>query len=150
VPGDLATPRGIVLAHEQATPLGDPPSAVRCTVLMTMLKVGLATMGFARTVGWIRRRTEPCMRRAGPATAIAPVAHAVALAGALYPGRALCLEQSLTLYYLLRRRGIDARLRLGVQPHPFGAHAWVEYAGAPVNDFPEHIKHFVALPEVEL
>jgi hypothetical protein len=124
------------------------PGVVACGLVITGLKLGLATAGFARTLRWVERRTAPAMERPGDATIIERVAHAVALAAALYPGRALCLEQSLALYYLLRRRGIDARLRLGVQPHPFSAHAWVEYGGVPLNDFPEHVKHFIALPEV--
>lgn len=123
------------------------PSALWCGLLIAGLKLALKSVGFARTVRWIRRRTDRALERGGDPAAIESVAHAVALAAALYPGRALCLEQSLALYYLLRRAGIDARLRLGVQPYPFSAHAWVEYGGVPLNDFPEHVRHFVALPE---
>jgi hypothetical protein len=68
------------------------------------------------------------------------------MAGAMYPGRAMCLEQSLTLYYVLRRMGIHAEYRQGVQPHPFRAHAWVEYEGAPINDLAEHVRLFTLLP----
>jgi hypothetical protein len=124
------------------------PGVVRCGLVIAGLKLGLATTGFARTLRWVERRSAHALEHPGDVAPIEAVAHAVAMAAALYPGRALCLEQSLTLYYLLRRRGIDARLRLGVQPHPFSAHAWVEYGGAPLNDFPEHVKHFIALPEV--
>ena len=52
-----------------------------------------------------------------------------------------CLARSLTTQLLLRRRGIDARLRIGVarqrsaaQDQPLSFHAWVEVAGTPVND----------------
>lgn len=58
----------------------------------------------------------------------------VALAAAFYPRRALCLEQSLALCWLLRRNGIAAELRLGVQPRPFQAHAWVEVDGRPLAE----------------
>lgn len=64
----------------------------------------------------------------------------VVMAAAFYPRRALCLEQSLALYVLLRRRGIDAALRLGVQTIPFSAHAWVEVNGVPVNEKQGHIE----------
>ncbi len=70
------------------------------------------------------------------------------MAAALFPGRALCLEQSLTLYVLLRLAGATVRLRLGVQAYPFGAHAWVEYLGRPLNDIEEHVAFFAPLPDV--
>jgi hypothetical protein len=73
--------------------------------------------------------------------------HAVAMAGALYPGRALCLEQSLVLYYLLRRHGIPARYCQGVEGPPFEAHAWLEYQGEPINDVAEHTRLFTRLPD---
>jgi hypothetical protein len=79
--------------------------------------------------------------------AVAATEYAVAMAGALYPGRALCLEQSLALYYLLRRRGVAVKFRMGVQAHPFLAHAWIDYRGVPLNDVPEHVKQFVPLPD---
>jgi hypothetical protein len=50
--------------------------------------------------------------------------------------RSNCLVQSLTLQRLLRRRGIKSQLRIGVrrQQGRFEAHAWVEFAGVPMND----------------
>jgi hypothetical protein len=33
-------------------------------------------------------------------------------------------------------------LRLGVQPYPFSAHAWVELDGEPVGDSPDSIALF--------
>ena len=72
----------------------------------------------------------------------------VALAAALYPGRALCLERSLVLYDRLRREGAAVELRIGVQAMPFAAHAWVTYGGEPVNDSAEHVSHFVVMPDL--
>jgi transglutaminase-like putative cysteine protease len=69
------------------------------------------------------------------------------MAGALYLGRAKCLEQSLALYYLLRRQGVAVAYCQGVQPYPFRAHAWVEYRGQVINDVPEHARFFARLPE---
>ena len=104
---------------------------VSCGVLIVGIKVGLRVAGFARTLQWIHWRTDHLPRwRTGPPPAIDPVAHAVALAAALYPGRARCLEQSLLLYYLLRRRGIEAHFRLGVQPHPLGPRVGLEWGHA--------------------
>ncbi len=51
-------------------------------------------------------------------------------------GPANCLTRSLYLWWLLRRRGIDCQLRIGVRltGGVLDGHAWVEYAGVPVND----------------
>jgi hypothetical protein len=49
--------------------------------------------------------------------------------------RTSCLEQSLVLCRLLRRRGINAGLRIGARKEAdrFEAHAWVEMAGNVVD-----------------
>jgi hypothetical protein len=72
------------------------------------------------------------------------------MAGVFYPGRARCLEQSLALYVLLRRRGVAAALRIGVQPYPFSAHAWVELNGVPLSERPEAIQQFVPIQDFAL
>lgn len=52
------------------------------------------------------------------------------------PWEARCLTESLALWWLLRRRGIRAELRLGVRRilGPLESHAWVEHEGEPLND----------------
>jgi len=52
------------------------------------------------------------------------------------PVASTCLTRSVTLWWLLRRRGVPAEIRLGVQHDTpeFAAHAWVEVDGKPVND----------------
>jgi transglutaminase superfamily protein len=50
--------------------------------------------------------------------------------------RGNCLSRSMTLWWLLRRRGIPAQLRIGARKigNQLEAHAWVEVAGRAVND----------------
>ncbi len=50
--------------------------------------------------------------------------------------RASCLPQSLALWFLLRRQGIESELRIGVRGNAdlFEAHAWVECLGQALND----------------
>jgi hypothetical protein len=49
------------------------------------------------------------------------------------PGDTRCLRRSLVLLQLLARRGIAARLVIGVRTRPdFLGHAWVECGGVPV------------------
>jgi Transglutaminase-like superfamily len=124
------------------------PSVMRCGLLLFAIKIGLRICGFGRTIGWVRRQVQGIPATCSvDASAITGSEYAVAMAGALYPGRAQCLEQSLALYYLLRRAGVSVQFRMGVQPHPFLAHSWIEWKGKPVNDVAEHIEHFARLPD---
>lgn len=61
------------------------------------------------------------------------------------PFRTNCLEQSLVLQWLLKRRGIPAEMRIGVrkEANRFEAHAWVEFQGAVLNDAVNEHHHFV-------
>ncbi|HEX9107671.1 MAG TPA: lasso peptide biosynthesis B2 protein [Longimicrobiales bacterium] len=122
------------------------PSVAGCAAALVLVKVFLKVAGFGRTYAAFSRLVR---RRGSEAVTPAVLRDAVgrvALVAAFFPGRALCLEQSLTLWLLLRQRGIDAELRLGVQPYPFGAHAWVEHRGEPINENPEFVRTFTALP----
>ena len=124
------------------------PSVLSCGLTIVLIKASLKILGFAGTLDWIRRRVQTI-----PQTVLADIDdlrvadHSVALAGALYPGRARCLEQSLTLYYVLRCRGVPVRYCHGVQPYPFQAHAWIEYGDVILSDVPEHARQFSRLPD---
>jgi transglutaminase-like putative cysteine protease len=67
---------------------------------------------------------------------------------ALFPGRARCLEQSLTLFILLRRSGVPAQLRFGAQALPFAAHAWIEVCGQAINSDAELLALLQPFPEL--
>jgi hypothetical protein len=63
------------------------------------------------------------------------------------PYDATCLRRSLVLWWLLRRRGIDSRLRIGARMtgENFSAHAWVEYQQTVLNDSPDVQTRFVTM-----
>lgn len=67
----------------------------------------------------------------------------IAKVAALFPGRARCLEQSLTLVLLLRWSGLIADIRIGVRALPFSAHAWVVLCGQPVNEDAEVVRDLI-------
>lgn len=124
------------------------PSVVKCAGMILGVKAGFRVYGFAGVIRWMGRRVQsvpPVLSL--ELEAVKAAERAVATAGALYPGRALCLEQSLVLYYLLRRHGVAVRYRQGVIANPFQAHAWIEYNGAVINDVAEHAKQFTVLPD---
>ena len=114
-----------------------------CMGAIASIKLSLVWRGFAPTLARIEARSGAAdSTRPADDVVVARLDHVVAVAAALYPGRALCLERSLVLYDRLRRAGVRAEFRLGVQAAPFTAHAWIERHGAPVNDVLEHVEQF--------
>lgn len=65
----------------------------------------------------------------------AACAHAVDLAYRLLPLPRTCLNESLALFGLLRRQGIDAHFRLGVRKESerLVAHAWIQREDTPLE-----------------
>jgi hypothetical protein len=63
------------------------------------------------------------------------VCAAVNRAQVYYPKKAMCLQHSAVVTCLLRRNAVPAQMVLAAQEFPPKAHAWVEVAGAVVNDF---------------
>ena len=114
-------------------------------VTLLTIKMMLLTLGFARTyrlLSWRVRHRSVSVD--ADTTALNAAARAVVATAILLPGRNECLEQSLSLWYLLRRRGVGAELTFGMGQYPFGAHAWVTYRGEPLNEDREALRHYVA------
>jgi transglutaminase superfamily protein len=112
--------------------------------------LGLRLAGFRRWKNLLTRLTptansvprQPTASQREPAEVIARIA--AAAARNLFFGTN-CLEQSLVLWWLLRRRGIAAELRIGARKEfqRFEAHAWVEVDSAVLNDTSAEHLHFV-------
>jgi hypothetical protein len=109
-------------------------------VLLPLTALGLWLLGFRRCqavlarwspLGRVDRGDEAARLERGRAAA--RLVDAAARRGVYH---ATCLPRSLVLWWLLRRRGIDADLRIGVckEGGEFQAHAWVEYGGVAFNE----------------
>lgn len=113
-------------------------------------RFGLQLAGFHR---WQRVLAffTPSAKTTGPARAASNgesarvIARMEAAAARNIFVRANCLEQSLVLWWLLRRRGIDAALRIGGRKESgqFEAHAWVELDGVVLDGSNQEHRHFV-------
>ncbi len=109
--------------------------------LLPLTALALRFMGFQRWQATLARLApvgspavksdEAALVRQGRATA--RLVETAARRG-LY--HASCLPRSLTLWWLLRRHGIDIALCIGVRKNEgrFEAHAWVELQGRILND----------------
>lgn len=110
-------------------------------LLLLGFRVALRTRPFPSVEKWarvpvgqsseaVKDRPEDCAR----------LAWCVDAAANHHVWRMQCLERSLTRQRMLRKRGIDAELKIGVQKQSSGieAHAWLELTGKPLNE-PETI-----------
>ena len=113
-------------------------------VLLPPIQLMLKSRGLKRTAALLADRSD---RPLGPndrdkATAMA---EAVSLVAGRKVVGALCLGRSLLLWFLLRRRGMDAALVVGSKgqvDETWMAHAWVELDGQPVNDAADVRDHY--------
>lgn len=110
-------------------------------VFLIFTSILLRLFGFKKTHGLLYRpsgygpgQNPEKGERMEEAVQIADTVRFINRAWSFY--RAYCLSESLALWYLLRRKGIDAEFRLGVRTvlGPFESHAWVEYRGTVLND----------------
>lgn len=105
------------------------------TVSMPLFWVGLRVLGLTRVHAWVRKTASAS--GAGVSTeSMRAMGRLVNTAAMRTIGPSNCLTRSLVLDWLLHRRGIDSRLRIGVKidKGSLHAHAWVEFDGAPIND----------------
>ncbi len=140
------------------TALDDTSCRVQAACLLPLLAVArrICSLAIIQTgLSWLCRiRLHDSSPRSSPQRAqarldfarhAARIVDAAAVRGIT---RANCLDRSLALWCLLRRRGIPAELRLGARPIAGGirAHAWIELDGRVVNDLEEICRQFAPFP----
>jgi hypothetical protein len=118
---------------------------------LPLVRIGLKTVGYQRLRSLLakatRRQATPRSRQADVGNIARAAAQMVHIAARTRLGRANCLPRALTLWGLLRRKGIDSDLCIGVQKNSgtIQAHAWVEYQGQPLNEAPDVQLEFASL-----
>ncbi len=123
---------------------------VRLVVMLPVIGVALRLLGMRRTYRLLGGADRPAASDVvGGEDSQAAAQRLGRLAGiASRHGSyaATCLPQSLAVWWLLRRRGLPAELRIGVgKPEEHvRAHAWVELAGRVVNGPPSIAEDFAA------
>ena len=118
-------------------------------VLQPLLSLSLRVLGYKRTRAWLERHSPSAgARPATPDEAIAAqrTAELASIAGRRGPVATTCLRQALAVHWLLRRRGLQPELRLGVDRIGSAPdmHAWVELEGVPLAQ--PQLRHRVFQP----
>ncbi|MEX1135091.1 MAG: lasso peptide biosynthesis B2 protein [Acidimicrobiia bacterium] len=110
--------------------------------LLTVISIRLRLFGF----GGLRARLSSVSSRSGQPLEDSPVrlTELVSKVAKRLPWKANCLERSLTLAWLLRRRGHAPSLRIGVRraTGELLFHAWIELDGLVLNDAPDVADNF--------
>ena len=111
------------------------------------VRLGNNTLGFSRTA-WALKQLVALPHLASPRDSLATLASDVKVAGGS-PYYANCLHESMFLWFLMRRRGLDSRLRIGVTmtDDVLEGHAWVELDGAVINDDTDVADHYAVFDE---
>ena len=104
---------------------------LKALIALPLIRIGLRLFGLARMQKILDGRH---LRPYDESDFAQTAARMVAVAAHIVPAN--CLQRSLTLWWLLHRRGIASDLRIGVRRHgtQIAAHAWIELAGVVLND----------------
>ena len=111
---------------------------------LTKTRFFLRTVGFARTI----RSMEALPRLWPKALGVNPLWSAeIDWAASRFGGS--CLDRSVFLWFMLRQRGLDPALRIGIarDGDAIDGHAWVEIHGTVVNDAPDIADQFAVFDE---
>ena|ERR1700731_2788422 len=128
---------------------------LRAAVLLPFISVSLRLRGFRATQSSLQKRL-PRAQTAIPDQSSRTQTESTALTARMVRsaahrtwGSPACLEQSLALWWLLGRQGIESSVRIGTRKtdQKFEAHAWVECGGVALNEPEEAHKHYAAFSE---
>jgi Transglutaminase-like superfamily len=118
--------------------------------LLPVNVLGLRILGFRRWQSVLERMMISRRTNTVDVTTAQGIACVINLAAAQM-FRAVCLPRSMTLWWMLRQRGIASELRIGVRKEDdiFTAHAWLECQGIVLNDSAEVSTDFTAFTPAE-
>jgi hypothetical protein len=106
-------------------------------VLLLIVQIGLRTLSFSRLRRFLGlEHAKPLESETDDSATADRIRRLVSMAARNHVVSMTCLPRALALEWLLRRRGISAELRIGVQRGDDGvvAHAWVECQGRAVGE----------------
>ncbi len=129
---------------------------VKAFFLLGLIRLGLWLLPFQQLYQLLVRWSEPIAKPDYPPSADAkPVRWAVWAVemSCLYMlGHPKCLARALTVFFLVRRRGMQPDLKIGVMKqgdHGIVAHAWIEINGQTVIGALPDLDSYIPLPSLE-
>lgn len=112
---------------------------LQAAIALPFVRMALRMFGFRRCHAGLNRVTPVRARLAGAPPALDDVARMARLVRAAARHGVVdrnCLTESLAIWWLLRRRGLESDIRIGVRKDDgnLDAHAWVEWAGTALDE----------------
>ena len=133
----------------RSRPPQDRKLILRAAVILPLTEIGLRLFGFRRWKELIEKVSLAAHRRPSlpsdvqheTARRFARAVRSAELHGLTKPN---CLERSMTLWWMLRREGVEGELHIGGRKKgpKFEAHAWVELGGQVLNDSADVHQHY--------
>ena len=122
---------------------------LRGALLLPVVSVSLKMRGFRATLAMLEASLKRRAAHQNSAEQLKSMPLAIRMVHAAVRHsfvRPSCLEESLVLWYLLGRQGIECTLRIGIRKddEKFGAHAWVEREGVALNQPDAQHQHYAA------
>jgi hypothetical protein len=111
-----------------------PRSQVALAWMLLVLVIATLWLLPLRIALGATRHLNRCAREVATSDDALAAVRAARRAAAWWPGRAACLEISLTATWLAALRARAVGWCHGVQVHPYTFHAWVEADGVPVGE----------------
>jgi hypothetical protein len=125
----------------------------RAAILLPWVRWSVRLRGYGKTLASLQKRIpspENCVPSQADARDKVQAACRMLRAALRYSfAQYTCLEESLTLWYLLRKQRVAVCLRIGVrkEEEKFEAHAWVEYEGEALNQDEAMHRHYAAFEQ---
>lgn len=112
---------------------------VKIAFITPFLEICLRFLGFNRLLNLLHNRIEGKVFYLSHTEEVERHKKLVFLFYNNFPFAGRCLARSLTLWFLLKRKGINTDLRFGMRKEDgkLKAHAWVEHHGKPITIDPE-------------
>ena len=124
-----------------------------CAILtLPLVKLLLKQRGFGKTEKFFARLGRKTLSADAPADKVLAAARMVSVAAAHGFYEAQCLEQAITLRWMLHMMGIESTIRLGIyrSDESLGAHAWVLYKDEVVIGKTQRIGDFQPILDVNV
>lgn len=122
---------------------------LRAAMVLPLTEIGLRALGFQRCKQlaetlFLPVPPLPVLPAALQRETALRVLRAVRSAELHGLARPNCLERSMTLWWMLRRKGVQGELHIGARKEGprFEAHAWVELGGEVLNDGADVHEHY--------
>lgn len=119
-------------------------------LLVPLTEIGIRTFGFKRTVRFLeyfaREKKKPSER---PQVLINRHSNYLYLFKKNFPFFGKCLAHSLSLWFILKKKGVSTDLRFGMKKQEGGllAHAWLEFEGKPLASKSELEEDYTFFPD---